>query len=62
MNLINILSVNIHLADPNKIGQKMLEKMGWTKGKGLGLNEQGNTECCRLPYKNDTTGKKKINK
>jgi len=39
----------------------MLEKMGWTKGKGLGVNEQGNTECCRLPYKNDTTGKKKIN-
>jgi len=62
MNHINVLFVNIHLADPNKIGQKMLEKMGWTKGKGLGLNEQGDVECCRLPYKSDTTGKKKINR
>nr|XP_012221904.1 PREDICTED: uncharacterized protein MAL8P1.12-like isoform X1 [Linepithema humile] len=30
--------------DTNKFGQKMLEKMGWTKGKGLGANEQGIAE------------------
>uniref|UniRef100_A0AC34R1T0 G-patch domain-containing protein n=1 Tax=Panagrolaimus sp. JU765 TaxID=591449 RepID=A0AC34R1T0_9BILA len=27
--------------DDNKIGQKMMEKMGWKDGKGLGKDEQG---------------------
>lgn len=40
----------------NKFGQKMLEKMGWTSGKGLGANEQGITEHVRVLVKNDTTG------
>ncbi|XP_018045140.1 PREDICTED: suppressor of Mek1-like isoform X2 [Atta colombica] len=34
----------------------MLEKMGWTKGKGLGINEQGIKEFSNTSYKNDTTG------
>ncbi|XP_014474939.1 PREDICTED: uncharacterized protein LOC106744564 isoform X2 [Dinoponera quadriceps] len=34
--------------DNDKIGQKMLEKMGWTSGKGLGVNEQGITEHIRV--------------
>lgn len=42
--------------DSNKFGQKMLEKMGWTDGKGLGANEQGMTEHVRLAFKNDTAG------
>ncbi|KAL6268452.1 hypothetical protein P5V15_001587 [Pogonomyrmex californicus] len=42
--------------DSNKFGQKMLEKMGWTKGKGLGANEQGITEFSNVSYKNDTSG------
>lgn len=42
--------------DSNKFGQKMLEKMGWTKGKGLGINEQGITEYLNVPYKKDTAG------
>ncbi|XP_050591695.1 putative histone-lysine N-methyltransferase 1 isoform X1 [Bombus affinis] len=42
--------------DSNKFGQKMLEKMGWTSGKGLGANEQGITEHVRVSIKNDTTG------
>ncbi|XP_012534525.2 probable E3 ubiquitin-protein ligase bre1 [Monomorium pharaonis] len=42
--------------DSNKFGQRMLEKMGWTKGKGLGANEQGITEFSATSYKNDTTG------
>ncbi|XP_011865268.1 PREDICTED: uncharacterized protein PF11_0213-like [Vollenhovia emeryi] len=42
--------------DPNKFGQRMLEKMGWTKGKGLGVNEQGIAEFSSVLYKNDTTG------
>ncbi|XP_077315388.1 PIN2/TERF1-interacting telomerase inhibitor 1-like [Lithobates pipiens] len=29
--------------DDSKLRQKMLEKMGWSKGKGLGAQEQGST-------------------
>ncbi|KZC10805.1 PIN2/TERF1-interacting telomerase inhibitor 1 [Dufourea novaeangliae] len=42
--------------DSNKFGQKMLEKMGWTIGKGLGAHEQGMTEHVRVSYKDDTAG------
>lgn len=34
----------------------MLEKMGWTSGKGLGINEQGATDHVRVKVKNDTVG------
>jgi len=44
-------------ADQNKFGQKMLEKMGWTKGKGLGANEQGVAEySIKSMQKNCTSG------
>ena len=43
-------------SDENKFGQKILEKMGWSKGKGLGRQEQGQVEPVRLSYKNDTQG------
>ncbi|XP_020297018.1 ankyrin repeat domain-containing protein 11-like [Pseudomyrmex gracilis] len=39
--------------DSNKFGQKMLEKMGWSKGKGLGINEQGITQHINIVQKND---------
>lgn len=42
--------------DTNKFGQRMLEKMGWTSGKGLGINEQGATDHVRVKVKNDTVG------
>ncbi|KAM6355796.1 PIN2/TERF1-interacting telomerase inhibitor 1 [Podargus strigoides] len=42
--------------DESKFGQKMLEKMGWTKGKGLGAQEQGNTEHIKVQVKNNTLG------
>jgi Pin2-interacting protein X1 len=42
--------------DDTKIGQKLLEKMGWAKGKGLGREEQGDLEPIRLKYKNDAEG------
>ncbi|XP_077188378.1 PIN2/TERF1-interacting telomerase inhibitor 1 isoform X2 [Paroedura picta] len=34
----------------------MLEKMGWSKGKGLGAQEQGKTEHIRVRVKNNTLG------
>ncbi|XP_060533676.1 G patch domain-containing protein 4 [Cylas formicarius] len=42
--------------DTNKFGQKMLEKMGWTSGKGLGAKENGITEHVKVAYKNDSQG------
>lgn len=42
--------------DTNKFGQKMLEKMGWTHGKGLGAKENGVTEHIKVSYKNDSKG------
>lgn len=34
-----------------------MEKMGWSKGKGLGANEDGKTENISVSVKNDTRGK-----
>lgn len=42
--------------DSNKFGQKMLEKMGWKSGKGLGANEDGMTEHVKVTYKSDSRG------
>ncbi|XP_078069076.1 PIN2/TERF1-interacting telomerase inhibitor 1 [Mustelus asterias] len=42
--------------DESRFGQKMLEKMGWSKGKGLGAREQGSTENIKVQIKNNTVG------
>ncbi|XP_004614809.2 PIN2/TERF1-interacting telomerase inhibitor 1 [Sorex araneus] len=42
--------------DESKFGQRMLEKMGWSKGKGLGAQEQGATEHIRVRVKNNNLG------
>ncbi|XP_014235023.1 uncharacterized protein LOC106657852 [Trichogramma pretiosum] len=42
--------------DSSKLGQRMLEKMGWSSGKGLGAKEQGATEHIRVKVKNDQVG------
>ncbi|XP_026089361.1 PIN2/TERF1-interacting telomerase inhibitor 1-like isoform X1 [Carassius auratus] len=42
--------------DESKFGQKMLERMGWSKGKGLGKSEQGATEHIKVKVKNNGLG------
>lgn len=42
--------------DKTKFGYRMLEKMGWKDGKGLGLNENGATEHIRVRKKLTTSG------
>ncbi|XP_043918637.1 PIN2/TERF1-interacting telomerase inhibitor 1 isoform X2 [Protopterus annectens] len=42
--------------DDSKYGQKLMEKMGWSKGKGLGAKEQGATEHIKVKLKNDNLG------
>ncbi|XP_068082265.1 G patch domain-containing protein 4 isoform X2 [Anabrus simplex] len=42
--------------DKNKFGQRMLEKMGWKEGSGLGAQLQGPKEHVRVSTKNDNKG------
>lgn len=42
--------------DDSKFGQKMLEKMGWKKGEGLGRNGQGLKENIKIRWKLDSKG------
>jgi hypothetical protein len=37
-------------------GKKQLEKFGWTKGQGLGSNQQGITKPISVAVKQDTIG------
>lgn len=46
----------LYALDSNKFGQKLLEKMGWSKGKGLGAKEDGIKEHVRVSFKNDSKG------
>ncbi|KAJ6642760.1 PIN2/TERF1-interacting telomerase inhibitor 1 [Pseudolycoriella hygida] len=42
--------------DSNRFGTKMLEKMGWSKGKGLGAKLDGQLEFIKVSHKNDQQG------
>ncbi|RNA43461.1 PIN2 TERF1-interacting telomerase inhibitor 1, partial [Brachionus plicatilis] len=40
----------------DKFGKRLMEKMGWQKGKGLGANENGMTDHIKVKFKLDTKG------
>nr|CAD7440749.1 unnamed protein product [Timema bartmani] len=42
--------------DNNKFGQRLLEKMGWKEGCGLGAKLQGPVEHVKVTFKNDSKG------
>ncbi|KAI9140296.1 G-patch domain-containing protein, partial [Paraphysoderma sedebokerense] len=42
--------------DTGKFGFKMLQKMGWTPGKGLGVDQQGSTSHVSVVRKEDNLG------
>lgn len=46
----------IFVSDDTKFGQRMLEKMGWKKGEGLGTHSQGIRENIKLNLKLDSKG------
>ena len=41
------LAGNLWANDENKFGHKLMEKMGWEKGKGLGANQ---VNCKKMRY------------
>ncbi|KAF7732892.1 PIN2/TERF1-interacting telomerase inhibitor 1 [Apophysomyces ossiformis] len=48
---------NLHWSkDESKFGFRMLMKMGWAPGKGLGINEDGNKEHVKIRLKDNTLG------
>ncbi|KAG2180117.1 hypothetical protein INT43_003905 [Umbelopsis isabellina] len=48
---------NLHWSnDTGKFGHKMLTKMGWAPGKGLGTNEDGHTEHVKVRLKDNNFG------
>ncbi|KAI7867112.1 hypothetical protein BDF14DRAFT_1805605 [Spinellus fusiger] len=42
--------------DESKFGFKMLMKMGWAPGKGLGINEDGSKDHVKIKLKDDNLG------
>ncbi|KAI8586375.1 hypothetical protein BDZ88DRAFT_509791 [Geranomyces variabilis] len=42
--------------DKSKFGLKMMQKMGWTEGKGLGINEDGQKEHVKVRLKENNLG------
>jgi len=47
---------NLWADDQNKFGQKLMEKMGWEQGKGLGAKSDGRLEHISLRHKDDSKG------
>ena len=50
-------SCNLFSVDKTKFGFRMLEKMGWRDGRGLGVNEDGNKEHVKIHKKDDNLGR-----
>ncbi|EDV24769.1 uncharacterized protein TRIADDRAFT_56912 [Trichoplax adhaerens] len=42
--------------DTNKFGYRMLNKMGWSAGKGLGIKEDGDSGHIKIKIKNNNLG------
>lgn len=43
--------------DDANVGRKLLSRMGWEKGRGLGLNEQGNVDFIKVKQNRESRGK-----
>jgi len=53
----HVAGVGVHKATAyGGFGQQMLEKMGWSKGQGLGKQKDGMKEAIEVKKKEDTLG------
>ena len=46
----------LNFADKSKYGYRMLQRMGWEEGKGLGSKEEGTREHIKVKVKRDNQG------
>ncbi|XP_077291042.1 PIN2/TERF1-interacting telomerase inhibitor 1-like isoform X2 [Arctopsyche grandis] len=53
---VNVRATTAWSADTSKFGQKLLERMGWEQGGGLGANLQGAPDALPLKRKIDASG------
>lgn len=51
-----VIIFSSYFKDNDKFGQRMLEKMGWKKGQGLGSRNQGIHESVKCRLKFDSKG------
>ena len=51
----NLQFLDLHL-DTSSFGRKILEKMGWKSGQGLGLHNDGTTSHIKIAVKDDNLG------
>ncbi|XP_054719657.1 PIN2/TERF1-interacting telomerase inhibitor 1-like [Uloborus diversus] len=47
---------NLWLNDKDKFGERLMKKMGWSEGKGLGKSENGIKENIKVRLKNNNSG------
>lgn len=53
---LKVSHIKIAILDENRFGTKLMLKMGWSKGKGLGRDEAGSKDFLRVRFKNDVKG------
>ena len=56
-NLLLYNAFYTHYADEDNIGSKLMSQMGWEKGKGLGLNEQGSKDPVKVRQNMESRGR-----
>ncbi|KAI9105225.1 hypothetical protein DFS34DRAFT_598593 [Phlyctochytrium arcticum] len=52
---VPVASMDTHLSQSN-MGFKLMAKMGWTQGQGLGKNSEGRVDPVRIVHKSDNLG------
>ena len=51
-----MVNPSLNFADKSKYGYRMLQRMGWEEGKGLGSKEEGPREHIKVTVKRDNQG------